>query len=196
MIRRWPLILVNVAGMVLFTALFMQKNNFEFLYYNAAIVLSIVPVIVLVWSTESTGNYPSWLLWALTGWGVLHMAGGLVYVGGTRLYDIDIIPLLTGVGVFRFDRLVHAVGLFLLTICLHSMKLPWRRWAIEKNTGVAGTMLIFAVLQEGLEQVGSAILPQTGVGDYIDTTGDIIADVIGIAFALLCIRLIRKEKKN
>ena len=58
----------------------------------------MVGLIALVALTLRVAEYPVPMLWALSLWGLLHMAGGGVPVAGSVLYNLHLVPLVETVG--------------------------------------------------------------------------------------------------
>ena len=92
-----PILIANILYLAVATIYFIFNKNYEFLIYVGVITL----VLALILSTNHKINYPNPLLWGMTFWGLLHMLGGSVYIGGTRLYDLMLVPLTHE--IFRYD---------------------------------------------------------------------------------------------
>ncbi|MGI8683988.1 MAG: hypothetical protein ACR2MO_02610, partial [Acidimicrobiales bacterium] len=61
------------------------------------------------------------LLWALAVWGLVHMAGGIIPLGGDRvLYNARFGP-----DLFRYDRFVHAFGFGSATLACGKVLRHW-----------------------------------------------------------------------
>jgi Predicted membrane protein (DUF2238) len=123
------------------------------------------------------------LLWALTIWGFLHMAGGLVPAGGAAhvLYNAD-----WGVPVLRYDRLIHAFGFGVATVaCWHVLR---PRLAVGTRM-TAGLKLLVALMGMGVGAVNEVVefaasqLANTNVGGYVNTGWDLVFNTIGCASA-------------
>lgn len=67
-----PVAVVTAGYVGAFTAWFISSGNYEFVVYVATMVL----LIALVGRSLRTTEYPAAMLWALSVWGLLHMAGG------------------------------------------------------------------------------------------------------------------------
>ena len=64
----------------------------------------------LIMATNRRVDYPHGVLWGLTLWAGLHMAGGGFFIGDTLLYQVILVPVSAEYGIFRFDQFVHIVG--------------------------------------------------------------------------------------
>lgn len=138
-------------------------------------------------------------LWALSLWGLLHMAGGLVPVpaswpidGDIRvLYSLWLIP-----DRLKYDQIVHAYGFGVATwVCWQGM-----RAAIERRGGEAaptfGLMVLAAAAGMGLgamneliEFAATMLVPETNVGGYVNTGFDLLSNFVGTVAAVTLIRL-------
>ena len=77
--------------------------------------------------TNKKVYYPNGVLWALTAWAVMHMAGGSIYINGVLLYKIMVIPLAQNYPVLRYDQLVHIIGFGAATLTLFYVLRPLLR---------------------------------------------------------------------
>ena len=127
--------------LAVFTAFFVLKGNREFLLYAAT--LSIL-ILLVQWSGRRL-HYPAGVLWCFLLWLVLHMCGGFVHLGGVRLYDITLMPLVGApYHILRYDQFVHAFCYFtlggLLKTIVVAQAAPGARAVVPTpvQTGVAG----------------------------------------------------------
>ena len=186
-----PIFLVNALAIAVFTAIFIIHKNLEFMVYVAVIVFFLFLILL----TDKKVEYPNSLLWGLTFWAFLHMAGGGIFIGGERLYSIIVIPL---VGdpyfILKFDQVVHVVGFFISTLLVHHLLKPSlvdvkRRVALSIVLVMGGLGL--GAMNEIIEFMATVIFEKTGVGGYENTALDLVADLVG---ALLALPVIWKKK--
>ena len=89
---------------------------------NSEFVLYIVIMLVLgsvVWLADRRVGFSPFVLWGLSGWGLVHMAGGLIAVPETWpingehrvLYSLWLIP-----DLLKYDHVVHAFGFGVTTL--------------------------------------------------------------------------------
>jgi len=99
--RDLPVILFSAAYMAVFVALSLTRQNYEFILY------ALVVVVIAAWivNKQRTVRFDRSILWGLSLWGLLHMAGGNLRVGDGVLYNVQLIPV-----VLRYDQFVHAFG--------------------------------------------------------------------------------------
>lgn len=141
----------------------------EFVFYAAVILAAIAATRSLV----PRRPFAPWVLVLLQIGIIAHFAGGLVHFGGMRLYD----HLFAGI---RFDKFVHGfnafvAGLAVLEVCRAS-RLP--------IVGFTRCLAFFAVLGLGaLVEISEFVVTRTlrehGVGGYLDTAGDLVANACG-----------------
>ena len=89
---------------------------------NSEFILYIVIMLVLgsvIWFADRRVGFSPLVLWGLSGWGLVHMAGGLIAVpeswpinGEHRvLYSLWLIP-----DLLKYDHVVHAFGFGVTTL--------------------------------------------------------------------------------
>jgi len=183
------LLVVNVILLVAFGSSFLMRKNFEFLIYVGAIVVCLSLICVSFFSVA----YSTTTLFGLTIWSLLHMAGGGVYINGVRLYDIILIPLSQTYPILRYDQVVHTFGFAAATLTMFDLLRPM---LIPMKSGQHLIALSIVVIMAGLgvgafneivEALVAATIPQSGVGGYVNTALDLIADLLGavLAFAFI-----------
>jgi len=181
-------------GVSLFAFFYISRKNYEFVLYVGVIIFFF---IVILFSNKKL-NYSNTSLWGLVLWAFLHMAGGSVQVNGVRLYELILIPISSTYNIFRYDQFVHIIGFGIATLVLYEvlkplLKLPIKRkWAFSIIILMAG--LGVGALNEIVEFTATIIVPQTGVGGFINTMLDLVSDLIGAILALFFI-LIKHPKK-
>ncbi len=185
-----PILLVNIITLICFSILFVRRQNYEFLLYVGVIIFFLVLILL----TNRKVNLPNNVLWGLTAWSLLHMAGGGLYIGGKKIYELILIPL---VGdpyyIFRYDQFVHIVGFGAATLAMYALLKPSLRENLNRWVSV-GIVVVMAglgvgALNEIVEFLATVLVPETGVGGYINTSLDLVADVVGAVIAMVYIRL-------
>lgn len=182
------LAIATVAGLL--------RGNDEFLFYIAVMLV----LMGLVWAVNRSVGLGTGALWALSLWGLAHMAGGLVVVPegwpvnaeSRVLYSLWLIP-----GRLKYDHLVHAYGFGVTTwVCWQGLKSAVRKRsgsapvpAFGLLTLAAAAGLGFGALNEVIEFVATLTMPETNVGGYINTGWDLVANTVGAVTAVVLIRL-------
>jgi uncharacterized membrane protein YjdF len=188
-----PIFMVNVASLIIFSIIFLKRKNYEFMIYIGVIVF----FLVLILATIKKVNYPNGVLWGLTLWSVLHMSGGGIFIGDKKLYEWMIFPLVgEPYNIFKFDQFVHMVGFWVATlVAFHLVKplITKKHRYIALSIVVAAAGLGFGALNEIIEFIATVFVPETGVGGYVNTALDLVADLIGAVGAVIYI--IVKERR-
>lgn len=184
-----PILVSILCALAVFSVHFVTRKNYEFIIYVGVIVFFLVVFIV----TNEKVYYPNSILWGLVLWAVMHMAGGSVRIGEKLLYKIMIIPLSKTYPIFRYDQLVHIIGFGVATITLFYLLKPLLR-TNAKGWGTLSIILVAAGLGVGtvneiIEFIVSSIVPESNVGGYVNTSLDLISDLIGAVLAVGVIRL-------
>lgn len=192
-----PILIVNAVALFIFSFLFIARQNYEFIMY----IFVIVFFLALILATSHRVNYPNPVLWGLTAWALMHMAGGGLFVNGKKLYELMLIRL---VGepymIFKYDQLVHIVGFGVATLVMYHLLKPLLkkgldRWAALSIVVVMAGLGVGAV-NEIIEFIATVIMPETGVGGYVNTSLDLVADLIGALLALIYIRWTERAKSS
>lgn len=184
-----PILIVLLSALVVFCFIFISKQNYEFLIYVG--IIFIFGAIVI--STDRKVNYPSGLLWWLTIWAILHMAGGGIFIGGSRLYEIILIPIIGApYNIFKYDQLVHIIGFGAATLLMYQLLRPFLKETIRKTAALM-IVIIMAGLGVGatneiIEFIATVIAPETGVGGYENTALDLVSNLIGAIIATVYIK--------
>ena len=184
-----PILIVNLCFLSFFTVLFFSRKNYEFLMYIGVIIFFLLVII----ATNQKVNYSNHILWGLTLWAFLHMAGGGFYINGIKLYEVILFPISKDYHIFRYDQFVHIIGFGAATLVMYAILKPILSPNLSKWTALSIIIVMAGLgvgaLNEIVEFLATVILPQTGVGGYINTSLDLVADLIGALLALLYIRM-------
>lgn len=139
------------------------------------------------------------VLWGLSLWGLLHMAGGLVPVpaswpihGDIRvLYSWWLIP-----GWLKYDQVVHAYGFAVTTlVCWQGLKaIVCANSGLEDLRPTPGMLTLcaaasmgFGALNEVIEFMATLMVPKTNVGDYVNTGWDLVFNLLGAVGAAVAV---------
>lgn len=193
----WILVVFTLLYIVAFTAYYLSIRNYEFLWY----VLVLVFFFALIGSTLRKSKFDYTILWGLSIWGFLHMAGGGIVIGGDVLYRLHLIPI-AGEGdlfILKFDQFVHFYGFAVATLVVYHLLRPYLNE--RTNWKVVYPILIVAgsglgVLNEIVEFTAVVSLSETGVGGYGNTLLDLIFNTLGAAAAVLFIHARRKARES
>jgi len=162
-----------------------QRQNWEFVYYIAVVVL----LGIAVFAVHRKAHLGPGVLWGLSLWGLLHMIGGLVSVpdmfsiaGDKRVfYSLWIIP-----EYLKYDHVIHAYGFGIATwLCWEALSsaFPGAKPTFGLLTlCVLGGMGLGA-FNEVVEFMAVLLMPNTNVGGYVNTGWDLIANMVGASSA-------------
>ncbi len=181
---KW-LVICTLAYIIPFTAYFLSQRNGEFIWYIAVVILLIAIVI----GTLPRTKLPRGIVWALSLWAFLHLAGGSVKVGETVLYGLQLIPLYNGGGemiLIKYDQLVHAFGFGLCSIvvlaALRRRVNGYNGIGLYAISALAGIGL--GVVNEIVEFAAVLVFQDNGVGGYVNTSLDLVFNTIGATVAV------------
>lgn len=187
----------------------LRTGNREFVFY-IAVMLVLIGCIAIV---HARVRLTLGLLWLLSIWGALHMAGGLVAVPDDWpihtelrvLYNWWIIPKSAPVagepaGWLKYDQAVHAFGFGVATwLCWQGI-----RGALLGRAGsegrprlrpTVGLMMLAATASMGLGALNEVIeftatrFTETNVGGYVNTGWDLVYNAVGACLGALVIFL-------
>lgn len=168
-----------------FAALSVVKGNAEFVMYTVVVVLAAGFIVFL---DRTLARIPSWLLWCLSAWGLLHMLGGNLPLPGPSgerivLYSLWLIPFNAETGYLKYDQVIHAFGFFTSTCVCAVLLSPMLRDERRRSAwpfvlcALAGMGL--GALNEVVEFAAVLTLPDTNVGGYINTGWDLVSNAVG-----------------
>lgn len=191
----WAVGLFTAVYVTGFTVYFLSRGNYEFIVY----VITMLILIGLVARTLRVAEYPAAMLWALSAWGLLHMAGGGVPVGDSVLYSAQIVPITAENGemtLLKYDQIVHAYGFGTSAWLLwHLLRRHYPvlegSWTIYVYP-VLGAMGLGAV-NEMIEFVAVLSVPETNVGGYLNTALDLVFNALGAVIAMFLVRASRSR---
>ena len=179
------ILLFNAAYMAVAIVAALIRQSGEFLFY----IVTLFVIAGVLWHVHRRVNLTSGTLWALSFWGLAHMAGGLVPIPeswpynppNAVLYSWWIIP-----DLLKYDQVVHAYGFGLCT---------WICWqGLRASTGVTTvtfgrlSLCVLAAiglgaLNEVIEFFATLLFTETNVGGYINTGWDLVSNLVGAVLA-------------
>jgi putative membrane protein len=190
----WGVLAFTLAYIAGFGIWFVLIGNLEFLWYIATLLF----FVALIGATMRRARFPPLILWALSIWGLAHMAGGGIEVDGAVLYALKLVPI-AGDGEFtilKYDQVVHFYGFAVTALVLwHLLQL---NFPVLRNTA---TIYIFSALasmglgciNELIEFAAVLSIPDTNVGGYYNTALDLCFNSAGAIAAVLLIRLLQHK---
>ena len=194
----WALLIFNATYLFWGTAYFLQDLNFEFVIYVGVIIVLIAAVLLTTTYTE----FPGWMLWAFSFWGLLHVLGGAVKMKTGVLFGQHIFTILNRGGdfyVLKYDQVVHFYLYGLVGIMAYY--LLRRILLVKDNSKLVVILSVMAalgvsVLNEIMEFIISVTLVQNGVGGYENTMLDLIFNLLGASVAVVTYHLCCVKTKH
>lgn len=188
MIKRseWILIIFNLLYVLPFTLYYLSIKNFEFLGYIALFLV----IFAFIAGTLRKTKFDNFVLWGLSIWGLLHMAGGGVIVKGNVLYALQLIPIWVTENfyILKYDQFVHFyLYVFVAIAILYLLK---ERFKNSKNKTFLYLISGFAALGIGagneiVEFMMVLFLENTGVGGYYNTAWDLVFNTGGAILGVI-----------
>jgi hypothetical protein len=164
------------AVVATFTVVGLVRESW-FLWIYLPALAACIGIVVFI--DRRWGPIPRVLLWLLTIWAGLHLAGGLAPnpTGASEiLYNMWLID-----GVLRYDQVVHGFGIGAATALFAYAARDTDRplfWGFVLSQFVG-------LVNETAENIFAAFVEGSNVGDFVNTTWDMIWHVIGAAVATL-----------
>jgi len=184
------LLVFTVSYVAAFTVNAFLHRNLEFIYYT----ILMVGFIYLALFLDRFVHYSYTILFGLSIVGLLHLAGGNLYIGEIRLYDFYFIP-----GILRYDNVVHTFGTFVTTLLLYGLMADYIASPVRPRYPVLALLLVLMALGVGtvneiVEFFAVVFLDaQEQVGGYFNNSLDIIFNTLGSVLATALIYIYREQ---
>ncbi len=169
----------TTAYFLAFIGVAIARGNSEFIFYAAV----MAALIVLILLADRRVHFSNLVLWGLSIWGLLHMAGGNVPLPGEGgvLYNLMLIPIHPP--ILKYDQAVHCYGFFVSSfVCWEALRAVGRP-AAPVRFGLAFLIACMSMglgaLNEVVEFAAVLLLPETNVGGYMNTGWDMVFNMIG-----------------
>lgn len=169
---------------------FARDFNNEFVIYVAV----IVAIFAGVFATLRTTQFPVWMLWLLSIWGLMHVAGGAIPTSDGVLFAYKIYPFIDYGGDFyilKYDQVVHGYLYGLVAMMsYHVLRLPLAIRGHEFLVALAAVLISVGVsaLNEIMEFLIAITLERNGVGGYENAMLDFIFNLSGAVVGVLICR--------
>ncbi len=173
---------------------FFSKGNLEFVIYVGV----IIGVFALLFSTLKVTEFPVYILWLVSLWGLMHILGGSVQTVDGVLFAYKIYPFLDWGGDFyilKYDQVVHAflygvMALVFWHVLTHTLKVSGPKWiliiiALMASMGVSA-------MNEIMEFLIAVSIEDNGVGGYENAMLDLIFNFSGAVIAMVVLGFIKK----
>lgn len=175
---------------------FLQDLNIEFVIY----ILVIAAAFLLLFGTLRTTRFPTYILWLISIWGLLHILGGSVPTPDGVLFAYKIYPFLDYGGDFyilKYDQVVHAylygtMTLVFLHILTRTLSAKGPFWIILLIALMASMGV--SAMNEIMEFLIAMTLERNGVGGYENAMLDLIFNFGGAVAALVILGIVKGQK--
>jgi len=176
--REWLIALLLTVATVSLTIVGLVRQEVFLWVYLPALAASVA---IVVWVDHRWGPIPSVLLWMLSIWAALHLAGGLAANPNGEsdiLYGMWLID-----GVLRWDQMVHGFGAFVATAVFVVAARDTDRplvWGFVWGQ-------VPGVVNETVENIFAQFVEDSNVGDAVNTAWDFGWQLIGGTIAVIWI---------
>lgn len=166
-----------LAGLLTLLTIFFK--NYEFLIY----AITAIILIVILYTTDKYFKFDQLSVWLFNIWLILHSLGGLAYYQGVRFYDLILFNLVGDpYHILKYDQFVHFYCYVVISILMWRVVHTTIKQSASNVVVCALTILSasgLGALNEIIEFVAVLILNTEGVGGYINTAIDLIANLLG-----------------
>lgn len=182
--RELPILVANLIYIPVFAIMALRHSNYEFILYVGV----IVAVGTWIVCKQRAVQFDRTILWGLTIWGLMHMAGGNLRVGDGVLYGLELLPIVPRFHILRYDQVVHAFGFGVATLVCHHLLRPYLKDGIGHRRALAVLVALMGLgvgaVNEIVEFVAVLTIPETGVGGYDNTLWDLVFNSVGAVAAV------------
>jgi hypothetical protein len=181
-------LIFTLLYLIPFTVYFLSTGKGEFIWYS----IIVVALFFLVFLTLKKSQFNKGIIWGLSFWALIHLAGGGIKVGAGVLYGYVLLPFYNGGGemiLLKYDQVVHAFGFGLCAyIIFHFLKKyvqnPYR-FGVYFIAVLAGMGI--GVVNEVVEFIAVLLFPDNGVGGYVNTSLDLVFNTLGATLAMILV---------
>lgn len=176
-------------------AYFLQDSNLEFVIYVGVIVAAFA----LLFGTLHITKFPSYILWLISIWGLMHILGGSVQTPDGVLFAYHIYPFLDLGGEFyilKYDQVVHGylygvMSIVFLHVLTNTLRATGPTWilillAVMASMGVSA-------MNEIMEFLIAMNLERHGVGGYENAMLDLIFNFGGAIIGIMLLYIVNKK---
>jgi len=172
-----------LAGILTLLTIIFQ--NYEFLLY----AITVVILIVILYKTDKYFKYKRLGLWLFNIWLILHVLGGLASYQGVRFYDLILLNLVGDpYHILKYDQFVHFYCYVVMSILMWSVVQKIIKRSASSAVVCVVTILAASSLgavNEIIEFFAFMMLGTEGVGGYINTAIDLVANLLGAIIGTL-----------
>lgn len=180
------LLVITILLTVGFGIVFGIRKNYEFMTY--VVVVAVVAGAVV--ASMRRVNFTLDTLVAMTVWAAMHLAGGGVLIPGSGcLYATMIYQFPTELPIFRYDQLAHIWGFATAALLTRDLLAGHLKSPMVGKFAVSLVIVMaacgFGALNEVIEFLVDASVPDSGVGGYVNTSLDLCSNLLGALLGLI-----------
>ncbi|MBN2420831.1 hypothetical protein JXB27_00975 [Candidatus Woesearchaeota archaeon] len=187
-IKAFSFLIIKSLVIFLITAIII--GNKEFVYYDL-VILPLVLFVFFVHRRIQMHMLVTSLLYVIF---IMHAAGGVMHIAGTRLYDITF-------GIIKFDNIVHFLGSFVTLLIVYGLFTHYvNRKGKRFNEFYLFILLVLCsagvgTLIEMVELIGVVFFDASeGVGNYMNNAIDLFVNLLGAIAAGIFVLRYRRRK--
>lgn len=188
-----PLLAFNSLVVLFFGSQFLSPLNAEFLIYVWVVIL----FASIITYTHKFVRYSSPMLYLLSLWIFLHLAWGTLDSNGMIWYEKMIFPISERYSLIRYDQIIHMFGFFTATVLSYEIIKSQLKNA-RLNFGVLTILAMagcgFGALNEVIEFFVDQSVEMSWVGGYINTSVDLVVNLIGSILWVVFIKIFLEKK--
>lgn len=172
---------------------FLQSLNFEFIVY----VVVLLGIFAGIMSIQSRVHFPTWLLWLLSFWGLMHVLGGSFPTSDGVLFAYRIYPFVDLGGEFyilKYDQFVHLYLYGVVAVMSYHL-IRYKLLPKGQNTLVFLLAVMASVGVSGMNEIMEffiSLTVQNGVGGYVNTMLDMCFNFTGAVVATTAYVMFKK----
>lgn len=181
---------------IILTTIFLLRylliGNYEFVVYAAVLYIATF----VIYKLAKKISFSQWALWGYATWAILHLFGGGLSIGGTRLYDLILINIVgEPYNIFKYDQFVHffcyvAIGLLLSEACKQLKILKGKFGYFIVILAALGVGAVNEIIEFGAVVFLDAA---EEVGGYFNTALDLVFNSIGAIIGVLLVKYTKKK---
>jgi hypothetical protein len=178
------LIIFTLGYLSLGAVCFIKDFNLEFVIYVVVLLLIFGGVLAI----QKKSQFPIWMLWVLSIWGLMHILGGAVETRDGVLFAYRIYTFLDFGGEFyilKYDQMVHGYLYGVVAVMAYHL-LRHRLLVNGHNTLVFFFAVMASLGVSGLNEIMEFFISLTmenGVGGYDNTMLDMCFNLGGAIIA-------------
>jgi putative membrane protein len=195
--QQWLVIAFSATYLLAGGLYFARDFNLEFVIYVAV----IVAIFAGVFATLRYTTFPTWMLWLLSLWGLMHVAGGAIQTVDGVLFAYKIYPFLDWGGEFyilKYDQVVHGYLYALVALMsYHTLRVPLGITGHTFLVALAAALISLGIsgLNEIMEFLIAVSIERNGVGGYANAMIDLCFNWGGAVVAVIGYALWERRRR-